>query len=117
MLISKDIFFAFEPKGCRIILCYPDLNSMNILFKFMRSKVRDKYYTITGTKICEKPSCEHWSVFEDTKFSKSLYLSIEGKIYAHFEDFFKYEVNKDICERVAMKIENYKTLAEIDTVL
>ena len=81
---------------------------MNILFKFMRSKVRDKYYTITGTKICEKPSCEHWSVFEDTKFSKSLYLSIEGKIYAHFEDFFKYEVNKDICERVAMKIENYK---------
>ncbi len=90
---------------------------MNILFKFMRAKVRDKYYTITGAKTYEKPFCEHWSVFEDTNFSKSLYLSIEGKIYAHFEDFFKYEVNKDICERVAMKIENYQTLAEIDTVL
>ena len=68
MLVSKDIFFAFEPKGCRIILCYPDLNSMNILFKFMRAKVRDKYYTITGTKTYEKPFSEHWSVFEDTKF-------------------------------------------------
>ena len=90
---------------------------MNILFKFMRAKVRDKYYTIIGAKTYEKPFCEHWSVFEDTNFSKSLYLSIEGKIYAHFEDFFKYEVNKDICERVAMKIENYQTLAEIDTVL
>lgn len=118
MLVSKDIFFAFEPKPYyRIILCYPDLNALGKLFVFMKSKVRDNYYSIGGTKTYEKPLYEHWSVFEDTKFSKSLYLSIDGKIYAHFEDFFKYEVNKDICERVALKIENYKTLAEIDTVL
>lgn len=118
MLVSKDIFFAFEPKDYyRVILCYPDLKMMNALFRFMRSEVRDRYFSISGTKTCENPTLEHWSVFEDTKFSKSLYLSIEGKIYAHFEDFFKYKDNKDICERVAMKIENYKTLAEIDRVL
>ena len=118
MLVSKDIFFAFEPNDSyRVILCYPDLNAINALFRFMRSEVRNRYFSIGGTKTCEKPLFEHWSVFENTKFSKSLYLSIEGKIYAHFEDFFKYEVNKDICERVAMKIENYQTLAEIDTVL
>ena len=83
----------------------------------MRNEVRDRYFSISGSKTCEYPILEHWSVFEDTKFSKSLYLSIEGKIYAHFEDFFKYKDNKDICERVAMKIENYKTLAEIDRIL
>ena len=52
-------------------------------------------------------------VFENTDFSRSLFLSIEGKKYLHFEDLFNY--NKELCEKAYYKLSNIKTLLQIES--
>lgn len=116
MVISKDVYFAFINNGSEVIVCYPELEVIDKqLFRFIDDGINFKDWSIVGTSKFENKSLEHWTVFSHSKFSQSLYLKIDGKIYIYFEDFFNH--NTELCERVRAKLKNKRTVMMLEEVL
>lgn len=115
VLVTKDVYFGLEDKhGHEIFrVCYPMLDNFEKLFNEMSRNFHAGSWTLKGFKNVGDRLFEHWTVFENTDFSRSLFLSIEGKKYLHFEDLFNY--NKELCEKAYCKLSNIKTLLQIES--
>lgn len=115
VLVTKDVYFGLEDKHGNetFRVCYPMLDNFEKLFNAMSSNFHAGSWTLCGFKNIGDRSYNHWTVFENTDFSRSLFLSIEGKKYLHFEDLFNY--NKELCEKAYCKLSNIKTLLQIES--
>lgn len=115
VLVTKDVYFGLEDKRGKELfrVCYPLLDNFEKLFNEMSRNFHAGSWTINGLKNIGDRFHEHWTVFENTDFSRSLFLSIEGKKYLHFEDLFNY--NKELCEKAYCKLSNIKTLLQIES--